>query len=123
MKNLLLVMLGGGLGSGLRYWVSIAIKKHFEKEFPLATFTINLLGCLLIGFIIGYLSKTESGNDSAKLLLATGFCGGFTTFSAFAFENFSLLQSNHIATALLYIGGSIIFGIVAVWAGLMIGKL
>jgi fluoride exporter len=123
MRNLLFVILGGGLGSGLRFGVSLIIKKHYTSSFPLATFAVNLIGSLLIGIIIGLFSKSNTGNDSLKLLLATGFCGGFTTFSSFASENIDLIQSNQIGLAILYIGGSIILGLLAVWTGIALTKI
>lgn len=122
MKNFLFVILGGGLGSGLRFWAGLIIKKHYNSSFPLATFAVNIIGCLLIGVIIGFFSKANTENDSLRLLLATGICGGFTTFSSFASENINLIQNNQIGLAILYIGGSIILGLLAVWAGIVLTK-
>lgn len=123
MKNLLFVMLGGGFGSGFRYLLAHFAKRQMETSFPLATFTINITGSLLIGIILGYYSKESNQNEYLKLLLATGFCGGFTTFSAFTFENLSLIQTNQTGTAFIYIGLSLVLGILAVWLGMMIGKI
>ena len=83
MKSFLLVFLGGGLGSGLRYLVTITMNQY-SKVLPFGTFTVNMLGCLLIGLILGYAQKENTLTSNQTLLLATGFCGGFTTFSAFA---------------------------------------
>lgn len=113
---------GGGLGSILRYLTSILTERYNTNLFPLATFTVNVLGCLLIGLLIGLLGQNIQANQNLKLLFVTGFCGGYTTFSAFGAENFTLLQNNHYWTALLYIGASIMAGIVAVWIGFMITK-
>ncbi|MFA6151816.1 MAG: fluoride efflux transporter CrcB [Chitinophagaceae bacterium] len=123
MKNLLIVMLGGGFGSGVRYLFALFVKRQAETSFPLATFIINISGSLLIGIILGYYTKENNQNEHLKLLLATGFCGGFTTFSAFTFENLNLLQTNQTGTAFIYIGLSLVFGILAVWLGMMIGKI
>ena len=86
MKAFLLVFLGGGLGSGLRYLATLTMNQY-SKFFPFGTFTVNMLGCLLIGLILGYAQKENTLTSNQTLLLATGFCGGFTTFSAFANEN------------------------------------
>ncbi len=123
MKNLLFVMLGGGFGSGFRYLVAMFVKRQTETSFPLATFIINISGSLLIGIILGHYSKDNNQNEQLKLLLATGFCGGFTTFSAFTAENLNLIQTNQTGTALIYIGFSLFVGIIAVWLGMMIGKI
>lgn len=123
MKNLLFVMLGGSFGSGFRYLVALFVKRQIEISFPIATFIINITGSLLIGIILGYYSKDNNHNEQLKLLLATGFCGGFTTFSAFSFENLNLMQTNQTGTAFIYIGLSLFVGILAVWLGMMIGKI
>lgn len=116
MRNLLLVMLGGSVGSGFRYLVSLLGRKYFASS-PTATLLINISGSLLIGIILGYFTDHHSKNDSLALLLATGFCGGFTTFSAFAFENLKLIQANQAGQALLYICASVVLSILAVWLG------
>ena len=80
MKSFLLVFLGGGLGSALRYLVANTMSQY-SKVLPFGTFTVNMLGCLLIGLILGYAQKENTLTSNQTLLLATGFCGGFTTFS------------------------------------------
>ena len=116
MKSFLLVFLGGGLGSGLRYLVTIAMNQY-SKVLPFGTFTVNMLGCLLIGMILGYAQKENTLSSNQTLLLATGFCGGFTTFSAFANENLELIKNGEIFNLSLYTIGSVLIGILAVFTG------
>ena len=116
MKSFLLVFLGGGLGSGLRYLVTIAMN-HYSKFIPIGTFTVNMLGCLLIGLIIGYAQKENTLTSNQTLLLATGFCGGFTTFSAFANENLELIKNGEIFNFSFYTIGSVLIGILAIFIG------
>lgn len=122
IKNLLLIALGGGLGSVLRYLANINIGKICPFKLYYATFLVNIIGCLFIGLFIGYLQKNNTNNESIKLLLITGFCGGFTTFSTFGLENFNLLQSQNYITSLLYIAASIIIGIAFVGVGIYLSK-
>ena len=122
IKTILLVGIGGAVGSMLRYLTSIVVQKYYASVFPLATFLTNIIGCFLIGIIVGLLAKNQMSDSNLKWLLVTGFCGGYTTFSAFGFENVSLLQSNNSTTAFLYIAASIIIGLAAVWGGLLLTK-
>ena len=123
MKSFLLVFLGGGLGSGLRYLVSIAMNQY-SKVLPFGTFTVNILGCLLIGLILGYTQKENTLTSNQTLLLATGFCGGFTTFSAFANENLELIRNGELFNFSIYAIGSVSIGIVLILIGyLLVNKL
>ena len=116
MKSFLLVFLGGGLGSGLRYLVAI-VMNQYSKVLPFGTFAVNMIGCLLIGLVLGYAQKENTLTSNQTLLLATGFCGGFTTFSAFANENFELIKNGEIFNFSVYTIGSIFIGILAVFIG------
>ena len=120
IKQFLLVGLGGALGSMLRYATSLITAKYYSNAFPLATFITNVLGCLLIGILIGYFSK--NGNQSLQFLLITGFCGGYTTFSTFAAENVALWQSQNYLTLIIYTLASVLLGCLAVAVGLMLSK-
>ena len=114
LKQLLLVAMGGGLGSMLRYLTLVVTVRFYDDAFPLATFAVNAIGC----FIMGLLTGIPGGiTHDARVLFAAGFCGGFTTFSAFAFENVRLLQNNSHLIALSYIGLSVLTGLLAVWLG------
>jgi CrcB protein len=121
MKQLLLVFLGGGLGSALRYWISKYLN-NAESTIPYGTFTVNILGSLLIGVLLGLVLKSNVLSQTTTLLLATGFCGGFTTFSAFAHENYMLLKSGDITSFALYTIGSLLISVVAVFVGVWLSK-
>ena len=121
MKNFLLVFIGGGFGSGLRYIIGRYLNSSLGS-FPVGTFTVNIIGSLLIGLILGYAAKENSLNQNQVLLLATGFCGGFTTFSAFAHENFQFLKTDDIMQFSIYTISSIVVGLIAVFIGIYIAK-
>lgn len=123
IKQLIAVGIGGGAGSILRFLGSQVTRKYFDGAFPLATFMVNLLGCFLIGLFIGILDGKPDTNGQLKLLLITGFCGGFTTFSAFANENLQLLQNNQFILALTYTIASVLLGILMVWVGMWCPKV
>jgi CrcB protein len=113
IRNLLLVALGGALGSVGRYLVS----RWMTGTFPWGTLTVNLLGSLLIGLLTGLVAK-GSLSPEMKLLLVTGFCGGFTTFSTFANESFSMMKAGDALQMALYLAASVVIGILAVWLGM-----
>jgi CrcB protein len=120
--KLLLIALGGAGGSVLRFLSSNLINRHFTGAFPAATFVVNIIGCFIAGLLVGYITNYFSNNENLRLLLLTGFCGGYTTFSAFAVENMRLFQTNHPLTALGYIFLSVLIGLAAVWGGLSLTK-
>jgi len=113
----LLVGLGGGIGTIGRYLVQKWVNGVYQQSFPLATFLINITGCFLIGVLYALAEKSNVLSPQSRLLLITGLCGGFTTFSTFAFENTVLLRTGDIITFILYAAGSVIIGILAVYLG------
>ena len=113
LRNILLVALGGAVGSVCRYLLS----GMNVASWPWGTFAVNILGSLIIGLLVGLVSKGIVSPEM-KLLLVTGFCGGFTTFSTFANESFSMMKAGDALQMALYVGASVVIGILAVWAGM-----
>ena len=121
MKNLLLVFLGGGFGSVLRYIFGKYLN-NFESGIPYGTFAANILGSLLIGFILGLAIKNNTFSQNQTLFLASGFCGGFTTFSTFAYENHLFLKSGDFTSFAVYTIASFVIGFLAVFFGMYLVK-
>jgi CrcB protein len=121
MKNLVLVFIGGGFGSALRYLIGKYLNSP-ESGIPYGTFAANILGSLLIGVILGLAAKNNTLNSNQTLILATGFCGGFTTFSTFAYENHVLLKSGDFTSFAVYTIASFVVGFLAVFLGLFLVK-
>lgn len=116
VKSIILVGAGSCVGGILRYLLSLVI--HFERNgFPIATFVTNVLGCLLIGVLVGVLARFAPSNTGLYLLLVTGFCGGFTTFSTFSNESLLLIQNGNFMYFALYAFGSLAFGVLSVFVG------
>ena len=113
LRNILLVAIGGAIGSVCRYLLSgINV-----ASWPWGTFAVNILGSLFIGLLVGLVSKGIVSPE-IKLLLVTGFGGGFTTFSTFANESFSMMKAGDALQMALYLGASVVIGILAVWLGM-----
>jgi CrcB protein len=124
MKIWILIFVGGGIGSLCRYLISRSINSSVVSGFPYGTFLVNITGCFLIGFFVFYFTDARFGLVSLpwRLFLVTGLCGGYTTFSAFSYENVQLFESNQIFTFLAYTFGSIILGLLATFSGVFIAR-
>ena len=118
MKQMLLVGLGGFVGAVARYKLGGFVLQHtLAWRFPLGTLVVNILGCLIIGLLSGLTTRQSAIGPDLRLVLFPGILGGFTTFSAFGFETFSLLRRGESLVALSYVLLSVICGVVAVWVG------
>ena len=123
MKSLLLVGTGGFIGSLARYIVQLVMTKYFPSPIPFGTLSVNILGCFLIGLFIGFSGKGNLASVEWRLFIATGLCGGFTTFSAFSADSMKLMSDGAYMYSVLYISGSIILGLSATIAGLLLTKI
>lgn len=121
MKHLLLVFAGGGLGSVLRFLIGKFLNNS-STGIPYGTFVANVLGSLFIGIVLGLALKNNSLSENQILFLATGFCGGFTTFSTFAYENHIFLKSGDFMSFAIYTIASFVVGFLAVFFGMFLAK-
>ena len=119
LKNLLLVAFGGSAGSALRFLFSIWFR---HQSFPLATLLVNIIGSFMIGLVIAVSLRSSSFDSNWRLLLATGLCGGFTTFSAFSAEGLQLIQQDRVGVFAAYAIGSVLLGLGAAWLGFTVAK-
>ncbi len=118
-RSILLVGVGGFIGSILRYLAAIAFSSQTSTGFPIATFTVNIIGCFLIGVIF---ALSERGNvlpPEWRIFLTTGFCGGFTTFSSFSYESIRLMQDGQFLYLSLNVILSVIIGFAATYLGII----
>jgi CrcB protein len=121
-KNLLLVAIGSGTGGVLRYLFSFIVPSSQLGKFPWTTFLVNLIGCFIIGVIFTLSQKLNLLSEQTRLTLTVGFCGGFTTFSAFAVENVNLFRSGNVTIGFVYILASVALGCLMTFAGMMLIK-
>ena len=122
MDRYLMVVIGGAAGSLARYLASVAIMNRTGGRFPFGTALVNITGSFLIGLIMTILTERSLVNPNWRLLLVTGFLGGYTTFSSFEWETFGLVRDNEAWLGFLNIAGSVILGYAAVWLGAMLGR-
>lgn len=122
IKHILLVGLGGGIGSITRYLFQRWAYAIYPHHFPWGTFGVNILGCLLIGILWGVSFKTFESNESWKLFLMVGICGGFTTFSAFTLEGIGLIKEQKLLLFFSYVAASVVLGLAATFIGMRITR-
>ena len=118
-QSILYVAAGSALGGVCRYLMQQSIQKHVMGFFPYGTLAVNLLGCFLIGMIYGLAAKNNVLSPQGRLFLAVGICGGFTTYSSFMMENYTLAQSGQLVSMLLYTGLSLVVGYAATALGVL----
>ena len=121
LKEIIAVFIGGGIGSVLRFMVN-KIKFISENNIPYPTLISNILGCFILGLVLGYFLKNENPNSILFVFLTVGICGGFTTFSSFSYENLELLENGQIFTFLTYMFGSLVVGMISVYSGTYLFK-
>ena len=122
--NLLYVGLGGFVGASLRYATGLFVGRFTPGAmFPYGTFVVNMLGCLLIGFLAGLTDSRQFLNDTSRAFVFTGMLGAFTTFSTFSYETMGLFQNGQTSPALTNLALQIILGLLAVWIGIQISKI
>ena len=117
MQRYLLIAIGGGLGSMLRYFLGATAAQRFGVRFPVGTLTVNILACFLIGLSVEYLNRHASLNPAWRYLIPVGFIGGFSTFSTFEWETWSDISSGAFWIGILYVAVSLVAGFVAVGIG------
>jgi CrcB protein len=115
--QLILIALGGAVGSVSRYMLSTAVQRLTSPLFPYGTFAVNVLGCLVFGLILGAARNRTVIGPSERAFLLIGILGGFTTFSSFTYETFSLVQNGEMVRAAANAAGQVVVGLVALWAG------
>lgn len=122
MKPILLIAIGGAAGSVARYLLSVFIMKQVAMVFPLGTLLVNLSGCFLIGVIYGLSSRYAWMTEEWRLLLVTGICGGYTTFSSFSYESIALIREGDYAHFFGYVLASVILGLLATAGGFLLTR-
>jgi fluoride exporter len=120
IRGIILVFLGGGLGSTIRFMLGKWINSFYQSTFPLATLVINVAACFLLGLAIGLADHKQLISASSRLFWAVGFCGGFSTFSTFSNESLVLLQAGLTLSMAAYIALSVALSITASFLGLMV---
>ena len=122
MFKYFIVFIGSGIGGSFRYWLSSLIHKYAPPYFPFGTFVINILGSLILGWMIFGLDEKDLINPSLKLFIGIGFCGGFTTFSTFSLETFNLMKNGEILLAGLNILLSVIISLIGIYIAYLLTR-
>ena len=123
LRTLLLIGMGGFLGSISRFLIGQGLHRIFDTIFPIGTMTVNVVGSFIIGVVYSLAERDNLISPEIRMFLAVGFCGGFTTFSSFAFDKLNLLKDSGFLYLSMYLGGSIFLGLLAVYLGTQIHKL
>ncbi|MCZ4693078.1 fluoride efflux transporter CrcB [Ancylomarina euxinus] len=123
LRTLLLIGLGGFLGSISRFLIALGVNRIFQSVLPVGTLAVNILGCLLIGIIYSLAEQKNMLSPELRIFLGVGFCGGFTTYSSFAFDKFGLIKAGDFLMLSVYVGASVFLGLLAVYLGSQIHKL
>lgn len=123
MGKLFLIGLAGFIGTLTRYWMSGAVARRYGETFPLGTLVVNLVGCFLVGLLFYLLQERFLVNQTVRTMVMIGFLGGFTTFSSFGLQTFTLLQDGEFGLALLNLSIANIFGLFLVWAGYTLARI
>src|SRR5574344_1546660 len=122
MKTLLFIGAGSFMGGGVRFIVSRTLQANFSTSMPVGTMVVNIIGCFVIGLLYGLFDRGHISNNALWLFLTVGFCGGFTTFSTFMYENFSFFQAQNFFHSMFYTGLSFMLGMSAVYFGHLLIK-
>ncbi len=120
LRTIFIVGTGGFIGSVLRYLVQYFVEKGMTSTFPLGTLIANIAGSFIIGIVFALAEKGNMLSAEWRIFLAVGVCGGFTTFSSFAYNNFIMIKEQSFMQLLLNIGGSLFLGILAVYLGVIL---
>ncbi len=124
MTNILLIGIGGFIGSILRYLASGYVQQASKSiDFPYGTLVVNVLGCFIIGFLAQLAEERGVFTNQSRLFVFTGFLGGFTTFSAFGNETFNLARDSQMMNAFANVGANVVLGLIAVWLGRTVSYL
>lgn len=118
----LLILLGGGAGSLLRYVAATTIMTRYGRSFPLGTMVVNVTGCFLVGFLMSLFTERFQPYTNLRLLLVVGFLGGYTTFSSFEWETYTTVRGGGLWIGLVNVVGSVAFGYLAVWLGALLAR-
>ncbi len=123
MNQLLLIFIGGGLGSLTRFLLSKFIQENIDKSFPFGTLGVNVLASIVLGIFVGMVDIKSLTNPNYKALIAIGFCGGFSTFSTFSNDTLQLIQNNRMLEALMNILLNVTLCILATFGGITLAKI
>lgn len=122
IRNLILIGIGGCIGSIFRYLSQQFVQNHYPSSIPLGTMLVNIAGCFIIGVVYALSDKGNLLSPEMRIFLATGFCGGFTTFSSFAYENVSMILDGEFLYTSIYLLISVVIGFGATHAGILMIK-